>query len=144
MGYARSPFRYFESFLKVVVDLDEDDVQLFLKQYNLGFKTYELSQGLTQWKKNSESIYTMGDHEGTLNDEHDDISLKTKLVLTPFGGTFGTLKFNENRFLEVCWSLHHIRITNLLMQFMLNPRSVVRVWADQVGGGGLGTLHVLR
>ena len=49
-------------------------------------------------KKKSESIYTMGDHEGTLNNEYVDISLKTKLVLTPFGGSFGTLKFNEKSF----------------------------------------------
>ena len=51
-------------------------------------------------KKNSQSVYTMGHHEGTLNNEYDDISLKTKLVLTPFGGTFGMLKFNEKSFFK--------------------------------------------
>ena len=43
LGYARSPFRDFESYLRIVVDLDEDDVQLILKQYNSNFVTYEPS-----------------------------------------------------------------------------------------------------
>ena len=37
----------------------------------------------------------MGDHEGTLQIEYDDFSLKTKLLLTHFGSTFGTLRFDE-------------------------------------------------
>ena len=32
MGYAKSPFRDFEKYLSFVVRLDEDDVQLTLKQ----------------------------------------------------------------------------------------------------------------
>ena len=35
MGYARSPFRDFESYLAIVIGLDEDDIQLILKQYSL-------------------------------------------------------------------------------------------------------------
>ena len=34
MAYARSPFRDFESYLRIVVGLDEDDIRLILKQYN--------------------------------------------------------------------------------------------------------------
>ena len=45
MGYARSPFRYFESYLRIVVGLDEDDIGLILKQYNANFITYELDPG---------------------------------------------------------------------------------------------------
>ena len=41
----------------------------------------------------------MEDHEGTIRVEYDDLSMKTKLVLTRFGGTFGTLGFNEKAFL---------------------------------------------
>ena len=37
MGYARSPYRDFESCLIMVVGLDEDDIQLVLKQYNPNF-----------------------------------------------------------------------------------------------------------
>ena len=33
-NYATSLFRDFESYLGIVVGLDEDDIQLFLKQYN--------------------------------------------------------------------------------------------------------------
>ena len=32
-GYARSPIRDFESYLRIVIGLDEDDIQLFSKQY---------------------------------------------------------------------------------------------------------------
>ena len=32
MAYARSPFRVFESYLRIVVGLDENDIQLILKQ----------------------------------------------------------------------------------------------------------------
>ena len=37
----------------------------------------------------------MGDQVGTLRIEYDDISMKTKLILTRFGGTSGTLLMNE-------------------------------------------------
>ena len=36
----------------------------------------------------------MGDQKGTLRIENDDISLKTKLNLKRFGGTFGVLSLN--------------------------------------------------
>ena len=41
MGCARSPFRVLESYLGIVVGLDQDDIQLILKQYNSNFVTYE-------------------------------------------------------------------------------------------------------
>ena len=46
MGYARSPFRDFESYLRIVVGLDEDYIQLILKQYNSNFVTYQLSPSI--------------------------------------------------------------------------------------------------
>ena len=46
MGYARSPFQDFESYLRIVVVLDEDDIQLILKQYNSNFVTYEMPPGI--------------------------------------------------------------------------------------------------
>ena len=39
-----------------------------------------------------------GGHERTLQIENDNIIRKTKLILTRFGGTFGTLNFIENSF----------------------------------------------
>ena len=51
MGYARSPFRDFESYLRTGVGLDEDDKQLILKQNSSNFVTFEISL----------SIYTIKD-----------------------------------------------------------------------------------
>ena len=45
MGYARSPFRDFESYLRIVIGLEEDNIRLILKQYNGKFITYELEPG---------------------------------------------------------------------------------------------------
>ena len=42
----------------------------------------------------------MSSHERTLQIEYDDFSMKTKLILARFGGTFGTFKFNEKSFFD--------------------------------------------
>ena len=64
MGYARSPFRDFESYLRIVVGLDEDDFQLILKQYNANFVTYELDPSIyTTIEDLQEAVYRLGDHE---------------------------------------------------------------------------------
>ena len=119
MGYAGSIFRDFETYFRVVVGLDEDAIQLIFKQYNSDFITYEMPPGTYTKKDTSEIVYTMGDHEGTLRIEHDVNTMKTKLILTRFGGNFGTLRFIENSFLKTFWFLHHIGITNPLLPFML-------------------------
>ena len=66
MGYAQSPFRDFESYLRIVVGLNEDDIQLILKQYNEKFITYDLSPGIYTIKDFVKAVYIQGDHEGTL------------------------------------------------------------------------------
>ena len=66
IDYARSPFREFESYLRIVVALDEDDIQLFSKQYISNFITSEKPPGNHSILDISEVIYTMGDHEGVL------------------------------------------------------------------------------
>ena len=99
MLYARSPFRDFECYLGIVAGLDEDDFQLILTHYNSNFVTYKFP-GIYSIKDFSEAVYTMGDHEGTLKIEYDDTSMKTKLILTRFGGTFGTLRFDERSFFK--------------------------------------------
>ena len=98
MGYAIFPFRDFENYLRVVVGLDEDDIQMISKQHNSFFIIYELSLGTYTTKDNSEAVHTMDDHEGNLQIEYGDISMKTKLTLTRFGSTFGTLRFDEKSF----------------------------------------------
>ena len=56
IGYARSPFRDFECYLRIVVGMDEEDFQLILKQYNSPFVTYELSPGIYLIKDISEAV----------------------------------------------------------------------------------------
>ena len=58
MGYARSPYRDFESYFGVFVDLDE-------KSFQLIFITCEIPAGFHSIKNISEVVYTTGDHEGT-------------------------------------------------------------------------------
>ena len=109
MGYARSPFRDFESYLIFLVGIDEGDIQLILKKYNENFNTCELSPGICTIKGIAKVVYTMGDHEGTLRIEYDDINMKTKPILTRFGLTFGSLRFND----KSCFS-YFIEIHTLL------------------------------
>ena len=98
MGYARSPFRDFESYLRIVIGLEEDNIRLILKQYNEKLVTYELEPGKYAIEDIQEAVYPLGDHEGTLQIEYDDLNKITKLVLTRFGSTFGTLKFDDKSF----------------------------------------------
>ena len=65
IGYARSRFRDFESYLRIVVVLDDHDIQVILKPCNSIFFTYEITPGIYSIKDVSEAVYTMGDHEGT-------------------------------------------------------------------------------
>ena len=69
MGFSRAPFRDFESYLMIVIVLDEDEIQLILKQCFSNFVTYELSQGIYLVKDIVEAVYTVCDHEGTLQIE---------------------------------------------------------------------------
>ena len=109
MGYAQSLFREFESYHRIVVGLDEDDIRLIFKQYNGEFMTFELSPGIYTSKEIAMAVYTKGDHEGNLQNEYDDITRKTKLNLTRFGSTFGTLGFVERSYFNTllgftpCW-----------------------------------------
>ena len=98
MGYARSPFRDFESYLRIFVGLEEDNIQLILKQYNEKFVTYELDPGNYTIEDLKKAVYPLGDHEGTLQIEYDNLNKKVRLILTRFGSTFGTLRFDKKSF----------------------------------------------
>ena len=93
-GYGRFLFLDFESYLRIVVGLDENDIQLILKQNNAKFVTYELDPGIYTNEDLQEAVYRLGDHEGTLQIGYDDLNKKTKLHLTRFGSTFGILRFD--------------------------------------------------
>ena len=98
MGYARSPFRDFESYLRIVIGLEEDNIRLILKQYNEQFITYDLDPGNYTIEDLQEAVYPLGDHENTLQIRYDNINKKVKLILTRFGDTFGTLRFDKKSF----------------------------------------------
>ena len=55
----------------------------------------------------------MGDNKGTLQIDFDVISLKTKLILTRLGITYGTLLMKK-AFLIQYYDSNHIWIINLL------------------------------
>ena len=57
----------------MVVGLVEDDNQLFLRQKNSYFFAYEIVPDIYSNKDASGALYTMGDDEGTLQTEYDDI-----------------------------------------------------------------------
>ena len=98
MGYARSLFRVFEKYFRCVVGLHEDDNQLILKQYNENFALYELDPCIYTIEDLQEAVYPLGDHVGTIQIEYDGLNKKTKLILTRFESTFGTLGFDEKSF----------------------------------------------
>ena len=98
VAYARSTFHDFESYLRIVVGLDEDDTQLILNQCNSNLITYESSPGIYSIKDVPDVVYSIEDHEGTLQIENNNINMKRKPTLGRFGETFGTLRFNEKSF----------------------------------------------
>ena len=56
IGYTHSPFRDIESLMKLLVCLDEEDIQLVSKQYNSYFTRYEISPGIYSIKNVSDVL----------------------------------------------------------------------------------------
>ena len=102
LGYARSLFRDFESYLRIVVGLPEKYFQLILKEYISHFITYELTPGIYSIQDISDTIHTFSDHMETIQIEYDDISMKSKKILKYIAGrkmfVLGTLRFDERSF----------------------------------------------
>ena len=102
LGYSKSPFRDFETYLRIIVDLPEEDIQLILKEYNSHFITYELTPGIYSIQDISDAIQTFSDHMEIIKIEYDDISMKTKIILKYIDGqnmfVLGTLRFDEKIF----------------------------------------------
>ena len=89
--------------------MDEDDLQFTWKQFNSIFIIYEISPGVYSLKDISEAVYTKSNHEMILQIEYVDITMKTKLILTRFGLTFGVLESDGKLFFitllgsTACW-----------------------------------------
>ena len=104
LGYASPLFRDFDSYLRIVVGLDEEDIQLILKEYNSHFITYKLTPGIYSIQDISDTLHTFSEHTDTIQIEYDVISMKTKIILEYIGGrkmfALGMLRFDERSFLH--------------------------------------------
>ena len=101
-GYSASSFRDFESYLRLVVGLVEEDIQLIFKEYNSHFITYELTPGIYTIQDFSDAIQTFSGHEETIQLEYDDTSMRTTTVLKfkneKMKFAVGTLRFDTQSF----------------------------------------------
>ena len=102
LAYAKSPFRDFETYLRIVVRLDEKDIQLILKEYNSHFITYELPPGIYSIQDILDTIHTFSGHMETIQIKYDDISMKSKIILKYIDKqemlVLGTLRFDKKSF----------------------------------------------
>ena len=102
LGYSASPFRDFESYLRLVVGLDDEDIRLILEEYNSHFITYELTPGIYTIQDISDAIQTFSGHQETIQLEYDDISMRTTIVLKFKNEekkfALGTLRFDKQSF----------------------------------------------
>ena len=102
LNYSRSQLRDFESYLRIRKGLDEEDIQLILKEYNSHFITYELTPGIYTIQDISDAVHTFSGHSDIIKIEYNDISMKTKIILKyndlreNFG--LGTLRFDKKSF----------------------------------------------
>ena len=76
----------FESFLRTLFDLVEDDIKLVLDKYKLSFTTYELQPRINNFKDISEDLFNIlqtqyPEPSNVIVIEFDDITRKTKLVV---------------------------------------------------------------
>ena len=108
-SYLQSPFRDFESYLRILTGKNEDDIQLIIKQNKSKFKTYRISPGGYTFE-NLAVVLSRGfgsefelrgrmrpDNKYDMSDSVliDDVSLFTKLTLKP---DITALKFNDKSF----------------------------------------------
>ena len=88
--------------MRIRVGLDEEDIQLILKEYNSHFITYELTPGIFTIQDILDAVQTFSGHSDIIEIEYNDISMKTKIILKKkylrknFG--LGTLRFNQKFF----------------------------------------------
>ena len=76
LGYAASPFGDIGSYFRITGGLNEDDIQLILKQCISKFVSHEKPPGNYSIIDNSEFVYTMSDREKTLQLEYDGTNMK--------------------------------------------------------------------
>ena len=108
-GYCASSFRNFESYLRLVIGLDEEDIQLILKEYNSHFITYQLTPGIYTMQDISDAIKTFSGHEVTIELVYDDITKRATIVLKfkyeKENFALGTLRFDKQSFFHTLLGL---------------------------------------
>ena len=113
LGYSASSFRDFESYLRLAIGLNEEDIQLILKEYNSHFITHEITPGIYTIQDISDAIHTFSGHEETIQLEYDDISMRTTIVLKfkneKAKFALGTLRFDNRSFFS-----YFIRVFTIL------------------------------
>ena len=101
-GYCASSFQDFESYLRFLIGLDEEDIQLILKEYNSHFITYQLTPGIYTMQDISDAIKTFSGHEVTIELVYDDITKRATIVLKfkvkKEKFALGTLRFDKQSF----------------------------------------------
>ena len=84
--YTRSVVQEFESFLRMEIDLVENDIKLVLEEYNSSFITYKLDPGIYSYKDFAIALYYILQSEypqsgSEILNRLDDITRKTKLLV---------------------------------------------------------------
>ena len=111
MNYTQSSFRDFESNLRILTGLNEDDIQLIIKQYNSKFISYEISPVIYTFKDISEVLsrgfekefeirgeiqpITKYDKSDSIIIECDNNTMETKLIVSY---EINALRFDEKSF----------------------------------------------
>ena len=72
-----------------------------MKTIQINFCLLKTRYAIYTVKDLQEAVYSLGDHEGTPKNRYDDIGMKTKLISTRFGLTFGMLRFDERSFCNI-------------------------------------------
>ena len=103
-GYCASSFRDFESYLRLVIGLDEEDIQLILKECNSHFINYQLTPGIYTMQDISDAIKTFSGHEVSIELVYDDISMRASIVFKfkdeKKKFALGTLRFDKQYFFQ--------------------------------------------
>ena len=99
-GYTSSILQNFETYLRAVVGLVEDDFRLVLEEYNSSFISYELQPGLYTFKDLCEVLsrklqLEFDGVENATDIEFDDYNMKNKLLIRP---SFIAIRFDEKSF----------------------------------------------
>ena len=62
---------------------------MILEQYNSKFASYEITPRIYTTNDISNAVYTMGDREGALQIEYDNLIMRIRRFLQGFGYIFG-------------------------------------------------------